>query len=126
MIKIWHDDIRKAPDGWLWARTNESAKNLLVKLQGQVSEISLDHDLGLEELDPDAYVMLNGEEAHVSFLAGQSEITGYDLVNWMCVMQLVPPKVTIHSWNPAGAQKMALKLNDCGYDCIIKPFEGSR
>lgn len=117
-MKLWHDDVRPAPEGWVWARTNTEAKSLL--LTGRVTEVSLDHDLGFHDVvipdDPD-------ELAEVLILKGQSDQTGYDLVCWMIDNFLVPAKVTIHSWNPLGAQNMAARLNRYGYNCTISPFK---
>lgn len=123
-VKLWHDDIRRAPEGWIWARTNDQARRVLEK--GIVAEISMDHDLGLDDLDPDAHYELDGELQHAIFLAGHSEDTGYNLVKWMCETGNVPEKVTIHSWNPQGAGRMATHLNDFGYDCIVSPFDPNR
>lgn len=50
--KLWHDDIRRPPDEtWFWARTNREAVRYL--LLARCEEASLDHDLGLHEMDPD-------------------------------------------------------------------------
>lgn len=113
-IKLWHDDVRPAPEGWVWARTNESAIGHLRK--GSVDEISLDHDLGLgldhlseEQIDEDPELLF-------------SQGTGYDLVGWMVESGNVPETITVHSWNPAGASKMAAKFNDHGYSCVVRPF----
>ena len=120
MTKIWHDDVRTPPDGWHWARTNAQAMDLLVNFR--VDEISLDHDLGLDYIDPEVY---EGRPEELWILAGTGKDTGLDLVNWMCDNKLVPKKVTIHSWNPVGAQNMAARLNYFGYDCVVKPFDPS-
>lgn len=114
-VKLWHDDIRSSPDGWEWARTNEAAQAILI--DGDVDEISLDHDLGLDHLDPHA-------DPEAIYFAGRSPRgTGLDLVWWMVENKLVPAKVTIHSWNPDGAQTMARVLNGAGYDCVVSPFQ---
>jgi hypothetical protein len=42
---VWLDDVRPAPRGWRRARTPDEAINLL--RTGRVTELSLDHDLGL-------------------------------------------------------------------------------
>jgi hypothetical protein len=65
-------------------KTVEEAKKIL--LEGDVDEISLDHDLGRGESD-----------AHV-------------LVTWMIDKDLVPHRVTLHSWNPVGVMRMATAL----------------
>ena len=43
MIKLWVDDIRKAPDGWHWAKTATEAIRILATQV--VTEISIDHDI---------------------------------------------------------------------------------
>jgi hypothetical protein len=99
-VKLWHDDIRLPPDdSWVWARTNEQAKAILIGTIGFPSECSLDHDLGLHECDP--------HEEDADLRMGQAADTGYDLVKWMVEADCVPPKVTIHSWNTQGAKNMA-------------------
>lgn len=116
-MRVWHDDVRRPPDSsWTWVRTNEEAKVILGKDRPSVSEISLDHDLGLHELEPNASI-------EKMALKGMSpEGSGYDLVCWMIENECVPPKVTIHSWNSVGAANMAARLNHFGYDCYISPF----
>lgn len=42
-MKLWLDDIRPAPEGWVWVKTIDEAKPYLE--QG-VSHASLDNDLG--------------------------------------------------------------------------------
>lgn len=88
MSKLWHDDIRPAPDGWEWCKDNRAAKKLL--RTGSVTEISLDHDLGTES-------------------------TGYNLVRWMVRHKCVPEQVTIHSFNPVGAKRMKDHLEAAGH-----------
>ena len=119
-MKLWHDDIRPSPPGWTWARTNAEAKRLLET--GEVTECSLDHDLGLHDVDvPSPEVDV---ETYLDAItrAGAAEETGLDLVHWMVETGNVPVKVTIHSWNPIGARNMAARLNHFGHDVTIAPF----
>lgn len=97
-MKLWHDDIREAPDDtWTVARTNEQALALLS--EGGVIEASLDHDLGFAE-------------------------DGHELAVAMVERDVVPPVVNIHSWNPAGAERMAATLHEGGCPTVtIKPCE---
>lgn len=113
-MRVWHDDIRLPPDeSWEWARTNDEAIELL--LHNDVEEISLDHDLGLHQHDPYA--------PDADLQAGwDTENDGYVLVKWMVLNDHVPPLVTIHSWNPVGARRMADLLRDYGHAPIVKPF----
>ena len=55
--RIWLDDIRPAPKGWVLCKTVPEARALLA--QGDVVAISLDHDLG------------------------EDQETGYDLLCWI-------------------------------------------
>lgn len=112
-MKLWHDDIRRPPDNsWVWARTNKAARYWLQNYR--CIEISLDHDLGLEDEDPDAEGAIYGR--------GRSEETGLDLVDYMIQSETVPPRVTIHSWNPPGAQRMEMTLEANGYQCVRQPY----
>lgn len=113
-MKIWHDDVRLPPDGWEWARTNAEAIALLEA--NEVDEISLDHDLGLDFLEPDA--------ENVTLRGGSPEGTGYDLVLWMVENDKVPASVRVHSWSPSGALRMAAALRDAGhYGVEIRPYD---
>lgn len=112
-VKLWHDDVRRAPEGWLWARTNDEARAILI--EHDVIEASLDHDLGREGQDefPDDEELLFGD---------YGEENGVDLVRWMIENNAVPPLVRIHSWNPAGSKRMADLFQDAGYGVFVAPF----
>jgi hypothetical protein len=115
-VKLWHDDIRRPPDdAWIWARTNEDAKAALIA--HRIEECSLDHDLGLHLADPDA------QDADLQ-RGWDVENDGVTLIQWMVQhAQYMPQRITIHSWNPQGAARMAALLADHGYPCVVKPYE---
>ena len=85
-MKLFLDDMRPAPDGWLLV---SSVSEALVWLETEtVTHLSLDHDLGND----------SGE-------------TGYDVLVWIenaCYFQesYKPPKILIHSANPVGRKRM--------------------
>jgi hypothetical protein len=91
-VKVWLDDRRPPPPDpqtWVWVRTPAEAIALLET--AAVTELSLDHDLGL--------------------LDGEREVTGYDVVLWLeeavATRGFVPPaEIRVHSSNPAGAERM--------------------
>lgn len=89
-MRVWLDDRRPPPDtDWVWVRTPAEAIALLEA--GRVSELSLDHDLGLWE--------------------GERELTGYDVVLWMeravATEGFVPPEsIRVHSANAAARPRM--------------------
>jgi hypothetical protein len=120
-MKLWHDDIRPAPDGWVWARTNTEAQKLLQT--GEVEEISMDHDLGDAGLDEKTIDALTLEEfRRYLMIRGTSSETGVELARWMVLNQIIPDKIIIHSWNPDGARKMAAILEEAGGTCVVTPF----
>lgn len=124
-MKLWHDDVRKPPPGWEWARTNDEAKEYL-SIPGLVTEISLDYDLGLhtEEEIPEP-----GDDEYwdrvisITYaLQEEGAPTGLDLVEWMIEQGCVPQKITVHSWNPDGAMRMAQRLAADGHDVVVSPY----
>jgi hypothetical protein len=86
---VWLDDERPAPEGWVHVRTPEEAIELL--RGGEVEELSLDHDLGLD--------------------VGENERTGYDVLLWLqaevAAGRARPPAVvTVHSGNVGAVKRM--------------------
>lgn len=85
-IKVWLDDERPAPAGWVPVRWPEEAIERL--RSNTVTHISLDHDLG-----------------------DDARGTGYDVIVWieqeMRRSGFRPPHIAIHSANPAARARMA-------------------
>ena len=92
-LRVWLDDLldeRAAPDGWVQVTTAPAAIALLET--GRVVELSLDHDLGDDELA--------GKGVHVvDHIAEQQVVASRDL--WP------GDGITIHSANPDGRDQMA-------------------
>jgi hypothetical protein len=115
--KLWVDDIRKPPDeSWIWARTNDEARDILTRWF--IEEASLDHDMGHHERDPD-------DEDSI-YLRGDAEDDGVQLVKWMIMNDMVPSYITIHSWNPIGADRMAHLLMPYAASVTVRPYEVQR
>lgn len=90
-MKIYLDDKRTAPDGWIRAYWPSEATSLLKA--GGVTEISLDHDLGNDELG-----------------------TGYDVILWIeeavITSGFTPPIIRVHSANTSARVKMILGIQN--------------
>lgn len=90
-MKLWLDDLRPAPEGWVHARTAEEAIAILEG--GAVEEVSLDHDLG--------------DEA-----AG----TGLDVAAWIedaAVFGTIPRvRWAVHTSNPVGRHLLTAALEN--------------
>jgi hypothetical protein len=81
-MKIWVDDIRPAPEGWVWFESSDAVIHFLKFCKRQmltVHEMSLDHDLGGE--DTTRYVVL-----------------------WMREADFWPEQVYVHSANYVGVE----------------------
>ncbi len=89
-MKVYLDDIRNAPDGWHRVYWPEEAIELLIK--GDVTHISLDHDLG-----------------------DDTRGTGNDVITWIeeAVINhgFKPPTIVVHSANPVGRERMIRGIN---------------
>ena len=91
MKKIYLDDERTPPEGWILVSTPEEAIEHLKN--GDVEWISLDHDLG-----------------EISRTCYENPITGMDVLTWMenqvATTDYVPPRMMAHTANPVAKQKM--------------------
>lgn len=86
MKKLWLDDERPGPEGWVHVKTAHDA--ILYLTIGNIDEVSLDHDLG-----PDS--------------AG----TGYDVACWLEEVAMTDPSfpvplVHVHTANASARGKM--------------------
>ena len=83
-MRVFLDDVRPAPEGWVLVRWPSEVIALLEA--GEVAELSLDHDLG------------------------DDKITGYDVLVWLeeavAMRGFVPPTIRIHSANVVGRARM--------------------
>ena len=83
MINLYVDDIRKCPDNFIVARTYSDA---IEKLNNNnINILSLDHDLGI----------IDG-----------TEMTGYDIVKYICNNDIKINEIYIHTDNVVGRQNM--------------------
>jgi hypothetical protein len=84
-MKIYLDDERQTPDGWVRCYWPQEVIELLKN--NEVEVVSLDHDLGDDEKG-----------------------TGYDVILWIeqevFLTGYQPPKIVVHSANSSAKQKM--------------------
>lgn len=115
MVKLWHDDVRPAPEGWVWARTNGEAMELLAS--GEVTHVSLDHDMGNHDCVPGTCDVAPG-----SGMPQKGEETGMQLVEWMITNGHIPAWIRVHAWNPSGGDRMYRALKDAGADVFRQSY----
>lgn len=86
-LRIWVDDVRPAPSGYVWCRSTKETIQLI-----EVT-LSLSHSIELIDIDHDA---------------GDFAEDGGDFIrilDWLEEHKLCPP-IRIHSMNPVGVQNM--------------------
>ena len=98
-FKLWLDDIRPAPPGWLY--TNNVKDAIWATENYNIVEMSLDHDLGLKN---DKFEEYTTSETDLDI--NDYEETGYDFCLWLTKNNIWPQKITVHSSNLVGAERM--------------------
>lgn len=101
-LRVWLDDMRPAPQGWLWVKTCNALVDVLKNRIESVAEVSLDHDLADEHYTMEAGSGYSGGDPY----AGAREKTGYDACVWMAENNVWPPLIRIHSASSVGRQRM--------------------
>lgn len=76
-MKLWVDDLRPAPEGWLWVKGSAEAIDVLGR--EPIDVVSLDHDLGGDD-------------------------TTRAVVLWLCEHDAWPKAVRVHTANPVGRE----------------------
>ena len=83
-MKIWLDDIRYPPDGYVWCCSVNEAIKTLENCNEEIEVIDCDHDLGDFAYD-------GGD--------------GIKLLDWLIEHQLFYP-IRLHTMNPVGRENM--------------------
>lgn len=115
-LRVWLDDSRPAPPGWLRVTTVRNARRLVEA--GLVREISLDYDLGWC-----ADCISHGEHLKSSGRRHcEHTPTGYDLVAWMAESGRWPASPpTVHSGNIEGGARMLGLIARYWHDGALAP-----
>lgn len=104
-MKVYLDDVRRAPPGWQRAYTADECIEAL--RSGNVEELSLDHDLAAEHYDESNWQRIDTHGYTGSLdRANYKEKTGYAVVEWMIENGVWPKLVILHTMNPVGRDNM--------------------
>ena len=108
-MKLWVDDVRPAPAGYLWAKTVDRAKELIINNEEQfdVNGGKITYRIELIDIDHDAgdYAIFGGDYIK---LLGWLEETG----------RRYP--IRIHSMNPVGVENMRRIIQKNGWTEVRK------
>lgn len=115
--KLWVDDVRPAPDlSWVTATTVNAAIRLIDQFGSEIEECSLDHDISHQvslggmsrpyPCDETFEAVARHLALRISFLLASVGVF------WR-------PKVTIHTSNRDGAERMKKILQDAGIEPTV-------
>ena len=107
-MKLWIDDVRPAPDGYIWCRSVKEAKKHLVA--GYMAYAIL--------LRKDANVSLPFEILDMDHDSGDYYKDGGDFIEilkWFEKTQTPCPPIRLHSMNPVGVQNMRAIIRHNGW-----------
>ena len=97
-MRLWIDDIREAPPGYVWCKSVNEAKQLLrranVGLENEICVIDIDHDAGEYAKDGGDYIKL---------------------LDWLEMIGENKIAFHIHSMNPVGVENMRRIIRKNGW-----------
>lgn len=102
-MKLWVDDLRPAPSGYLWAKSVNEAKTAILDFEEQKENALDEWDIPLIEVWEATIEVID-----IDHDAGEYAKNGGDyinLLNWLEKTGRNYP-VHIHSMNPVGVQNM--------------------
>ena len=100
-MKMWIDDVRPAPEGYMWVKSVDEAKWFI-----WCAEISNDYDVELIDIDHDAGDYADDGGDYIN------------LLNWLEETGRNYP-IRIHSMNPVGVANMRAIINRNGWTEIM-------
>ena len=100
-MKIWIDDVREAPKGYLWCKsTRDALRKIVLEYPNEIELIDLDHDAGDYAKDGGDYIAVLKELERLSRRHK---------------MDFSQVKFRLHSANPVGVQNMRAIINANGW-----------
>lgn len=92
---LWIDDLRTAPEGYLWVK-NSAEAIAAIESNEPFYHISFDHDLGGDD-------------------------TSRKVVLWLCENEGYWPKIaSVHSMNPIGKEWLVGMIRRYGIGCTLR------
>ncbi len=111
--KLYLDDVRPAPAGWVLVKTYEEFVEYITS-NGLPEMISFDHDLASEHYPWSPQTQPSFSQGFIDYSRYSSK-TGYDCAKWLleyCVAhELSLPQWSVHSQNTIGARNIEQLLN---------------
>ena len=99
-MKVWIDDVRYPPDGWIWYKEINPALRFIRENYQLIDTISFDHDAGGFRRGNDDYIVI---------LKEMERLYRRGLINCSHI------KFRLHSANPVGVQNMRAIIQANGW-----------
>ena len=96
-MKLWIDDVRPAPKGYVWITSVNSAKATIewaMKKGNKIELLDLDHDAGIYAINGGDYI---------------------EILNWLEQYMICYFPIHIHSMNPVGVENMRRIIRKNGW-----------
>ena len=127
-MKLWIDDVRPIPEGYVWCKSVNEAKDIIIRTEARISEIMEVATNRLNAHDLRAYQSIlkiagrrDIELIDIDHDAGDYAKDGGDyikLLDWLEETGRNYP-IRIHSANPVGVQNMRRIIERNGWKEII-------
>ena len=112
-MKLWIDDIRPAPEGYVWCKSVEEAKRTITNANAKFADqcrkgLEPDHSLHIDiiDLDHDAGDYINDGGDYIKLL---------DWLEWLYDGKGTYTEFHIHSMNPVGVANMRAIIERNGW-----------
>ena len=99
-MKIWVDDVRPAPNGYIWFKTVNQVIDFLLMHNDEVDLLDLDHDASID------YVSDGGNYIKILDFLEKT----FPNIQW---------KIHIHSMNPVGVENMRRIIQRNGWKEVL-------
>ena len=109
-MKLWIDDIRPAPKGYVWVKTVNKAKSIIAKMENENRQIK-EESWGLK------FPLTELEVIDIDHDAGEYVSEGGDYIELLKCLEGTKRNypIRIHSMNPVGVQNMRAIIQRNGW-----------
>lgn len=108
MMKIWIDDVRPAPAGYVWCKSTLNALHTIYHNADEIVEINLDHDAG-------EYAFEGGDFINVIKELERLCHSSNALKRAYWLEHCINYRFVLHSANPVGVQNMRAIIQKNGW-----------
>ena len=106
-MKLWIDDVRPAPEGYIWLKSTRSALRFIFYNKWDITHISLDHDAGDYYIEGGDFIEILKEFERIIHLQNPLAI---NFKTW-----LEDVSFSLHSMNPIGVANMRAIIERNGW-----------